>query len=220
LNIVIDEEGEAAGRIVSVISQLGHTSVGDLAEEYDLRPSSKRDSGIDVVENSIGDCGYVNGTSKEHVPRSDQSKVDSEAAFHDTLRGLLAKGFLAKVTERSFIPPSDLQERLRSTVAEENRELENVGLAGSKKDKALKAKMHDLKRKWAETDDYSRIGDVASHGEIQHPEAANISNKRIKTTHAANGINHDHCHVAGGRSIGSHHRVDELPVLSCTPSPS
>lgn len=191
-----------------------------MAEEYDLRPSSKRDSGIDVVENATGDCGYVNGTSKEHAPRSDPTKVDSEAAFHDTLRSLLAKGFLAKVTERSFVPPSDLQERLRSTVAEENRELENVGLAGSKKDKALKAKMHDLKRKWAETDDYSRIGDVASHGEIQHPEAANMSNKRIKTTHAANGINHDHCHVAGGRGIGSHHRVDKLPVLSCTPSPS
>lgn len=208
---VKERQGEAAGQIFSNILQLGHASVGDLADEYDLAPASKRDSGIDTVEEHMTEDGLLNGIAKVGNSTSVLEKSMSASKFHDALRGLLAQGFLVKVNERTYLPPADLEERLRDTVISE--QFQDGKITGPKKEKAFQAAVNILKRKWQDDDDYSGTRDIGSHGKIKRCTAHSSSNKRIKSSRLSNGVQ-SHAHEAHESEVeADEHRVDKLPVL-------
>lgn len=216
IKVVKDREGEAAGQIISNILQLGHASVGDLADEYDLTPSSKRDSGIDTVEEHMTEDGLINGIAKKGKPSLPQDKNTSVSKFHGTLRSLLAKGFLVKVNERTYLSPADLQERVRDTVIAEH--FPGGRITGPKKEKVFQLAVKNLKRKWQDDDNYSDTRDIGSHGEIKRCSPPSSSNKRVKSKKLSNGVNHRDHYADEDRVEEFEPRADKLPVWCCCPN--
>lgn len=211
VDVVRNREGEAAGRIISNILQLGHVSVGDLANEYDLNPESKRDSGVDTVEEYMNEHGLVNGIAKEGKSDSAQSRITTVSKLHETLRRLLAEGFLLKVNDRTFMPMADLESRIKEAVIADK--FPDGRITGPKKSKAFQSEFNWLKRKWREDDDYSESRDIGSHGEIKYSATSTPGHKRIKSSELTNGVNHRNAGANAESDGRDDLQVHRLPVL-------
>ncbi|KAK3719733.1 RNA polymerase III subunit C82 [Vermiconidia calcicola] len=183
--LIADREGEAAGRLVSNILQLGHASVGDLLDEYGLTPDSKRDSGIDVVDHHMSEEGLVNGIAKDGKLEAVDSEVTTTSEFHSLMRKLLEKGFLVKVGQRTYTAYADLTEQVKDIVIAEYFPTGKV--TGPKKAPEFKARVNEQKRKWEEEDAYSSSKDDAARGTFKKSH-----NKRVKLNgDLPNGLHHD-----------------------------
>lgn len=178
VSIVSEREGEAAGRLLASIFELGHASVGDLESAYGLTPASKRDSGIDTTEHHITEEGMINGIAKdgEHKTTAD---ITTTSEFHSTLRKLLDEGYLVKASERSYMPDADYEEEAKQVITE-NEDAKPSKLSGTKQKEQLNVKVNTLKRKWDDEDTYSKTRDVASKGVIKRSKPSTQSNKRVK----------------------------------------
>ncbi|KAK3069224.1 RNA polymerase III subunit C82 [Teratosphaeriaceae sp. CCFEE 6253] len=196
--LVTDRHGESAGQVVKNILQLGQARVGDLADAYNLSPTSKRDSGVDTAANHVMEGGMTNGTSKSHAARpSVNQHVTTANELHSILRTLLRAGVLAKASPRSTMPVSDLQEQLEETVISE--QFPDRKVTGPKKSQLFSLAVHDLKRRWREEDAFSEHDGYGSKGSLKRPvHHVTGPNKRVK--------------VNGNLTNGHATNVDEEPV--------
>jgi len=166
--LVTERFDEGAGQIVNNIQQLGLARVGDLADAYQFSAGSKRDSGVDTTSASM-----VNGTTKAGGHAAQPSPaVPTIGSFHATMRRLLQSGILVKVTTRTFLPPSDLQEQMEETIIGE--QFPDRKITGPKKQSEFKKAVNSLKRRWREDDEYSDSNDLGARSTFNPP------NKRIK----------------------------------------
>ena len=210
--LVTDRYGEAAGQIIANILQLGHASIGDLASEFDLTLPSKRDSGIDTVEQRMTDEGLINGISKDgHEKSTSAEHIATLSQFHETLLTLLKDGYLVKVSARSYIPQSDLEVQMKETIVSES--FPDGKITGPKKQMEYRAAVDNLKRKWQEEDEYKRFTDIESRGTIKRSKAPSSSNKRVKMNGGlTNGVVH---HEAKTEDDVAECSVPKLPVWRC-----
>lgn len=209
--LVAEREGEAAGKLVANILELGHTRVDDLAEALDLTPTSKRDSGIDNLEGHMIDEGMFNEIATDNKQKTGHVTITTVSEYHLALRTLLKKGYLTKVTDRSHVPHVDLEEQLRDTVVAEH--FPDGKITGSKKQGQFNAEVYSLKRKWEAEDAYSNTKDVASHGVIKRSNASPNSSKRVKLNGGLptpNSTHHDECEEV---HPVTDHSVPKLPVF-------
>lgn len=189
-----EREGQAAGKLLANIFELGHASVGDLESAYEFTSASKHDNGIVTVDQHMTEQGDVNGVAKDgkHKTVSDFKFVDE---FHSTLRRLLDEGYLVKVTERSYMPPADYEEEAKqfaTNAVEETEEQSKRKMTAPKKAKEVNIELNDLKRKWEDEDSYSKTRDIASKGVIKLSKSSAPSNKRVKVNgDLTNGIHHE-----------------------------
>lgn len=203
--LVEEREGEAASSLVASILQLGHVSVGDLACDYDLDSPPKQDSVIDTVEEHMTEEGMTNGIAKDHQTTS--GKVTSVSTFHNTLRSLLERGYLLKVSERSLMAQTDLEQQITETVKKE--QFPDGKVTGPKKSKELLGAVTVLKRKWHDEDAYSKTSDIGARGVIKHSQASPSSNKRVKLNDGLPNGTHD------DDEDDTDHPIFKLPVLCC-----
>lgn len=187
VKLVADTEGEAAGSLIGNILQLGHASIGDLNAEYDLVPSSKRDSGIETFGHPTVDSGPVNAITDSDKHSASHSKITKASQLHALTRTLLTKGYLVKVGGRTFMPRADLHEHIKDAVIQQ--EFPDGKITGAKKGLKYQEAFNHLKRKYDDEDAYRSYRDDASHGEIKR--AKSPSHKRVKLNgHMSNGANH------------------------------
>jgi DNA-directed RNA polymerase III subunit RPC3 len=197
ITCVEERYGEAAGRIIATILQLGHARVGDLAQAFDLadHASSEKENGA-YGGDLNGNIAKPNGTDENHAQPS-HGKIDSLAQLHDTLRTLLASGFLNKFQKRSYMPSADLQNELEEHIISE--QFPDRKITGAKKQGEFRSAVNMLKRKWREGDEFSEVRDTTRVG-------GGTSAKRAKLNGASTN---------GG--VHGHHDVEDsgirLPVL-------
>lgn len=132
----------------------------------------------------------VNGIAKDgkHKTPADISTI---AEFHSTLRKLLDQGYLIKASQRSYMPNADYEKEATEVVMNQEEDVKNSKLSGSKKQQHVDAHVNNLKRKWEDEDTYSKTRDVASKGAIKRSKQTSPSNKRVKVNgDIPNGI-HD-----------------------------
>ena len=186
-----EREGEAAGKLLANIFELGHASVGDLESAYDLTFTSKRDSGIDTVEKYMSEEGLINGIAKDGKNKI-PTDISTISDFHSTLRKLLDERYLLKVNERSYMPQADYEEEARQATINENEEFAGGKVSGAKKVREFESEVNKLKRKWREEDTYSKTRDVASKGSIKRSKTSAPNAKRVKINgDLPNGTHHD-----------------------------
>lgn len=212
LHAIEEREGVIAKGLVANVLHLGHTSVGDLAEEYGLLPTSKRDSGIDTAEQHMSENGMVNGITENGEADHPAEHKITLADFHTTLRRLLTQGILVKVNERTFVPYADLQEEIKETVIAED--FPDGKITGSKKSKEFQEKVNTLKRKYQDDDAYSDTRDIGSHGEIMLSDTAGPKSKRLKPNHLSNGTHH-HAGMGENKVEAINGSFDKLSVRLC-----
>ena len=205
--LVTEREGEAAGKLVTTVLRLGHATVGDLAGSFDLSSSSKRDSGIDTLEEHMTEEGLVNGIVKDEAT----GKINTSTNFHSMLHTLLSNGYLVKVGHRSYIPQADLSEQLQHAVI--SARFPDGKVTGPKKQKEFKTALNDLKRKWQDEDSYSEHIDIASKGAIKRSKVSPTNtNKRVRVNgDLTNGIHH-HEEYEEETAVRS---CPKLPVSCC-----
>jgi DNA-directed RNA polymerase III subunit RPC3 len=204
VRIVSEREGEAAGKLLANIFELGHASVGDLENAYELTPASKRDSGIDTVEQHMTEEGMINGISKDDKHET-SAYITSIAEFHSLIRKLLDEGYLVKVNERSYMPQVEYEAEARQATIEESEDFQDGKISGAKKQRQFDAELNTLKRKWEDEDSYSKTRDIASKGSIKRAKSSAQSNKRVK--------------INGDLPNGTHHEIidDCKDVEECVP---
>lgn len=211
ISLVKDRSGEAAGQLLAHVIHVGHISVGDLAAEFDLAPESKRDSRVDTIESKTNG-GHAVNNSTSHTQRFQAcDSLRSENDLHHVLRALLQDGFIVKLTDRTYVPNSDLQEQIRDTLIAE--QFTDGKITGPKKQREFQAAANGLKRKWREEDGYSEVRDTEWRSRAKQPDSPPpSSNKRRKPNDdLSNGTSHavnENC-----RSVSR-----KLPVL-CDRSP-
>lgn len=271
LDIIEGLAGETARHVTATILQLGHASVQHIADEYDKdklsladeyarqkAAASKRDSGVEMIEEAVeedsADEDSANGDDEDsdgdQVPDEEEQEPDQPEerveldlnTLHMTLRALLNRGILVKVTERTYVPHSDLDTKIRDTVQMEK--FPDGKIKGSKKSKEFAKEVNATKRKYQGEDEYHDKGDIGSHGEFKHadPELPNnkrkyqgkdgsnalSSSKRLKTSEMPNGVTtngeingetHDLIESSGKVNGVMHNEsgppVDKLPVFPC-----
>ncbi len=187
LKLVADREGHAASKLLSNVLQLGHASIEDLIAEYDLSPASKRDGGVDTGE-PLTNGGPVNGLAKDASSKSSHDHITSLYDFYMLMRSLVTKGYLVKVSTRSYLPEADRVDKIKQEVIAES--FPDGKITGPKKSKDFQAAFKTMKRKHEEEDAYRASRDDASRGTIK--KAATSNNKRVKLNgHMTNGFHHD-----------------------------
>lgn len=218
--LVEDRYGEAAGNMIETVMQIGHVSVGDLAAEYSLESGSKRDSGIDTVEQHMTEEGMLNGIAKNIEQQKPQAHITAVTQYHDTLRSLLDAGFLTKVGARALTAASDLQEQLENVVIAE--QFADGRVTGPKKAKLFEAAVTTLKRKWHDEDEYAPHRDIGSQGTIKRGKASSSQgNKRVKISdNLPNGIHDSALELNDDEDMAVKRPVRKLPVLCCPTKPS
>lgn len=186
VDLVKDRHGEGAGKLVGNILQLGSACVGDL---------------VRAVENTKGPnhISETNGNSHEHNHSNYFADITSVSQVHAALRALLRSGLLVKVTSRSYVAPTDLQEELEETVKSE--QFPDGKVTGPKKQAEFKAAVNNLKRQWRDADSYSDARDLASRGSGVGP------NKRLKLNGA---LTNGHSYGAESDDLGPRLSVHKL----------
>ncbi|WPH04064.1 Hypothetical protein R9X50_00694800 [Acrodontium crateriforme] len=187
IDLVKDRHGEGAGKLVGNILQLGSACVGDL---------------VRAVENTKAPnhISETNGNSHEPSHPSYFADITTVSQVHAALRVLLRSGLVVKVTSRSYVAPTDLQEELEDIV--KNAQFPDGKISGPKKQAEFKAAVNNLKRQWREADSYSDAKDLASRGSGVGP------NKRLKLNGAlTNG------HAYGAESDDSGPRLSNELIV-------
>ncbi|KAK3671065.1 RNA polymerase III subunit C82 [Recurvomyces mirabilis] len=191
VRLVTERHGEAAGQVVKNILQLGNARVGDLAEAYNLRPVSKRDSAISS-EHATSNGYHKSKPSPLH-------HITSASELHNILRTLLQSGILVKVGARAFISASDFKEQIEETVI--NEQFPDRKVTGPKKQALFAGAVRQLKRKWQSDDAFSEAQDYDSKGTIKRPgQHFTAPNKRAKLN---NGLTNGHTDEDSGPKLSS-----------------
>lgn len=196
--LVEDRLGEGAGHLLGNLLQIGHASVGDLAEAYDFSPTSKRDSGYqsidggDATDSVTGTC--INGSRK---------KIASLSQFHSALRKLLKAGFVTKMADHSMTPPTDIQLEIEEKILSENY---NGKVSGSRQQADFKNTVKGEKKRVHESIEYNEFRDRDSKGGVIKRESF-APNKRVKLNgNVTNGFRHH-------EELDEEVDVVKLPVL-------
>ena len=172
--------GKAAQRLLQDILERGRIEVGVLEDEQYFDLASPRDSGIGMMdEQASEDGGNTHGLESK---TNGVEQITSVASFHDTLRSLLADGFLCKGTAQDHIPAAELEDQLRAEViTSDPKTFKDGKTTGPKTAVAFIHAANALKRKWQDEAEYSPHRDVASHGSIKRAKnSASGSSKRRK----------------------------------------
>lgn len=211
LRLVEARHGKTARHLLETILEHGKIDVEGLEHKQHFDMPSPRDSGIGMMDDQASDDGSVNehGLSKT----GGDEYVTSVAAFHDTLRALLADGFLCKVTARDHVPAAELEEQLRAeVVASDPRTFKDGKTTGPKTAMHFMRAANSLKRKWQDEAEYSDQRDVASRGTIKRAKSATYgANKRRKLTNGFHDF-HDEVDEHEAEVAAADSSVRMLPV--------
>ena len=176
---VKDRYGEGAGGVVTVILRKGHTTVGDIAQSFGFATTTKRDSGVDIVDPVIGACVIHGEHSDDMLADGLHAEITTNQQLHALLRELLQARLLSKVGNRAYFPAADLQIGIENEVVIES--FPDGKITGPKKQKQFFAAVKELKRKWYEADEYSEDRDGASNGiKTQSVTPYQSGSKRVK----------------------------------------
>lgn len=192
--------------------------MGDLEDEQYFDMASPRDSGIGMMDDQASDEGVTDGN--QHAHGCDEP-ILTLASFHNTLRSLLADGFLCKATPRDRIPVAELEEQLRiEVITADPKAFKDGKITGPKTAVQFGQASNALKRKWQDEAEYSAQRDVASHGSIKRAKSsASGSNKRRKMNESLTDGFHDFHEDADAGDVdtlSAESALRKLPVNSAS----
>ena len=227
--LVSGRHGDAAGKLMETVQQLGHASVADLAEELgvDSETGSKRDSGVDISgpEKTESEANGVSarGEDDEKIPMT-------LSTFHNALSKLLRAGFLIKMIDRSYMSAAELEEEAKYEVLAQMKEEMKSGQnskSGSLKSSTTTIKQqvksgkkriqfdercNSLKRQWREEEHFDPEQDATPSVSEAQRGAHEGSRKRVKFNNGGSGI--EQTNGTLGDSINGGHEETRETIAS------